>query len=75
MVDLFEFLPGSDEADLESVDLAEPALVAGFGDTGDQVVADLDEQLALGGLGAYQRAAQAGVLVDAGCGVGATACP
>ena len=38
-----------------------------------QVVADLDQPVALGGVGAQQRAAQAGVFVDAGGGVGAAA--
>jgi len=60
---LGEFLAGAGEADLEAVDLAEPALLAGFGDAGVQVVADLDQPWALCGVGAQQRAAQAGVFV------------
>src|SRR5665647_1792381 len=74
LFDLVELLACSDEADLQAVDLAEPAqlqrlieirdnLIAGIaearsegwlGDPGDEVVADLDEALELGGLGAYE---------------------
>ncbi len=57
---------GAVEADLESFDFAEPALTLCFGDAGGEVVADLDEPLALGGIGPEHRAADAGVLVDAG---------
>jgi len=63
LVELREFLAGAGEADLQAVDLAEPALLAGFGDAGVQVVADLDQPWALCGVGAQQRAAQAGVFV------------
>jgi hypothetical protein len=42
-----EFLAGAVEADLEAVDLAEPAVLPGFGDPGDEVVADFDEPVAL----------------------------
>ena len=73
MVELGEFLAGAVEADLEAVDLAEPVVAAGFGDPGDQVVADFEEPVALGGVGAQQWASQAGVFVDAGGGVGAAA--
>ena len=65
LVELGEFLAGAVEADLEPVDLAEPALLAGFGDAGVQVVADLDQPRALCGVRPQQRAAQAGVFVDA----------
>ena len=46
---------------------------AGFGDAGVQVVADLEQPRALGGVGSQQRASQAGVFVDARGGVGAAA--
>jgi hypothetical protein len=36
-----ELLLGASQADLETFDLAEPAFRLGFGDSGDQVVADL----------------------------------
>ena len=49
-VDLGEFVVGSGEADLESFDFAEPAFTFGFGDAGDQVVADFGDALALGGI-------------------------
>ena len=57
---------GAGEADLESFDLAEPAFAFGFGDAGGEVVADLDQAVALGGVGPEHRAADAGVFVDAG---------
>ena len=34
---------GASQADLEALDLAEPAFRLGFGDSGDQVVADVDQ--------------------------------
>ena len=49
-VDLGKFVVGSGEADLESFDFAEPAFAFGFGDVGDQVVADFGNALALGGI-------------------------
>jgi hypothetical protein len=49
-VDLSEFVLGSGEADLESFDFAEPAFALGFGDAGGEVVADLGEAVALGGV-------------------------
>ncbi|RPK70163.1 Tn3 transposase DDE domain protein [Streptomyces sp. ADI97-07] len=39
---------------------AEPALALGFGDAGEEVVADLGESVALGGVGPEHRAADAG---------------
>jgi hypothetical protein len=56
---LLELLPGGGQADLQSVDLAQPALAFGLGDAGDQVVADLDQTVTLGGIGSKERAAQA----------------
>ena len=50
-----EFLAGADEADLQAVDLAEPAFAAGFRDAGVEVVADLDQSRALDGVGLRQR--------------------
>ncbi|MFF9410375.1 hypothetical protein ACF1B0_33340 [Streptomyces anandii] len=47
-IELAEFLHGAGEADLEPFDLAEPAFPLGFGDSGDQVVADLCKPCALG---------------------------
>ena len=70
---LFEFVFGAGEADFEAVDLAGPATVVGFGDSGEQVGVDLGEPWQLGGIGAQQRATQAGVFVLAWCGVGAAA--
>jgi hypothetical protein len=60
LVELIEFLSGAVEADLQAVELAEPALLAGLGDAGDQVVADLDQSGLLSRVWAQQRAAQAG---------------
>jgi hypothetical protein len=70
-VHLGEFLPGGGEADLQALGVTGPALAACFVDAGGQVVADLGQPRVLGGVGAQQRAADAGVLVDAGSGVGA----
>ena len=58
---------------MQAFDFAEPSFAAGFFDSGQQVVADVEEALVLGWVGAQQGAAQAGMLVDAGGGVGATA--
>ncbi|WP_204080156.1 hypothetical protein [Mycobacterium riyadhense] len=49
--DLDEFVLGAGEADLESFDFAEPALVLRFGDAGFEVVSDLNEPGALVGVG------------------------
>jgi hypothetical protein len=54
-VDLGELVLGAGEADLESFDLAEPALALGFSYAGCQVVADLNEPTALGGVGPERR--------------------
>ena len=72
-VDLGEFVVGAGQADLESFDFAEPSFAVGLGDPGDEVVADLCDSLPLGGVWPVHRAAHAGVLVDAGGGVGAAA--
>jgi hypothetical protein len=47
LVDLGELVLGAGEAYLESFDFAEPALLFGFGDAGVEVVADLDQPVAL----------------------------
>lgn len=51
VADLGEFLLGPGEADLQPLDLAEPALAVGFGDPAGQVVADLQQPGLLGGVG------------------------
>lgn len=43
------------------VDLAEPAFALGFGDAGDEVVADLDQAEPLGGVWPEQGAAHTGL--------------
>ena len=48
---------GAGEADLEALDLAVPAVGFGFGDAGEQVVADLFQSRPCGGIRAQQRAA------------------
>ncbi len=48
-VELGEVVVGSGEADLESFDFAGPAFAFGFGDAGDEVVADLGDAVALAG--------------------------
>jgi hypothetical protein len=42
-LELGELVVGGVEADLEALDLAELALFLGFGDAGDEVVADLGQ--------------------------------
>jgi len=48
---LSEFVARSGEADLQAVDLAEPAFTLGFADAGAEVVAELDEAGALSRVG------------------------
>jgi hypothetical protein len=48
---LGEFVAGGGQADVESVDFTEPALVVCFGDAVDEVVTDLDQSGPLGGVG------------------------
>jgi hypothetical protein len=57
-VDLGELVVGAGKADLESFDLTEPAFAFFFCDAGLQVVADLDDAIALGGIGPMHRAAK-----------------
>ncbi|MFD8221762.1 hypothetical protein ACFV2U_51060 [Streptomyces sp. NPDC059697] len=47
-IGLAELLLGASQADLEAFGLAEPAFRLGFGDSGDQVVADLGKPFPLG---------------------------
>ena len=58
-VDLGELVFGSGEADFEAFDFAEPAFVLGFGDAGGEVIADLGDAAALGGVGPVHGASQA----------------
>ncbi|MEU1599975.1 hypothetical protein ABZ468_46145 [Streptomyces sp. NPDC005708] len=58
-VELRQFVFGADGADLEAFDFDEPTLLLGLGDPVDQVVADLDQSVSLGGFGAEERASDA----------------
>ncbi|TWP32702.1 hypothetical protein [Leekyejoonella antrihumi] len=58
---LGEFVIGPGQADLEPFDLAEPAFVFGFADAGEQVVSDLGDAGALGGVGPQHWAAETGL--------------
>jgi len=58
-VGLGEFVVGGGEADLESFGFAGPAFALGFGDAGQEVVADLFEAVALGGVDPQKRAPDA----------------
>jgi hypothetical protein len=73
LVHLGELGAGAGEADFQSFGFTEPAVGLGFGDAGDEVVADLFEAGSGGGVGAQERAAQTAVFVDAGRVVGAAA--
>jgi hypothetical protein len=59
--DLGELVFGAGEADLEAFGFAEPAFAFGFGDAGDEIVADLGDAGPLGGVWPVQGAAQAGL--------------
>ena len=58
-VDLGELVVGAGEADLQSLDFAEPAFAFGFGDAVVQVGADLLEPGALGWVWPQERAPDA----------------
>ena len=73
MVHLPELSRRSSKTDLETAHLAEPAFASGFVDAGSQVVSDLEKAGALSGIGAKQRAANTGVLVNAWRRVGPAA--
>ena len=68
VVDLSELGLRSGEADAQPLNLTEPALAFGLGDAFDEVVADVDQTGPLVGVRPEHRAADAGVLVDAGSG-------
>ena len=57
LVHLGQFGVGAGEADLQALGLAVPAVGFGFGDAGDEVVADLFQPGAGGRIRAQQRAA------------------
>jgi hypothetical protein len=48
---LSELVAGGCKADVEAIDFAEPALLAGFGDAVDEIVVDLDQSGPLGWIG------------------------
>jgi hypothetical protein len=73
LVHLGELAPGAGEADFQALGFAELPGFLGLGDPVGEVAADLGQAGTLSGVGAQQRAAQAGVLVDAGGVVGAAA--
>ncbi len=56
LIELEELLLGASQADLETFDLAEPAFRLGFGDSGDQIVADLGKPCPLGRVRSEERA-------------------
>ena len=58
-----ELVIGAGEADLESFDLAEPAFAFGFGDAGDEVVADLGDAVPLARRWPVHAATQATVRI------------
>ena len=53
-VDLGSLVLGAGEADFPAFSFAGPAYVFGFGDAGDEVVADLGDAGPLGGVGPVQ---------------------
>jgi hypothetical protein len=59
-VGLGELAGGGGEADLESFGFAGPAFAFGFGDAGVEVVADLLQAVALGGVDSQEGAPDAG---------------
>ena len=69
-VDLGELVVGAGEADLQAFGFAEPAFAFGFGDTGEEVVADLGDARALGGVWPVQGAAQVPLTELTGARVG-----
>jgi hypothetical protein len=56
LVGLGELVLGVDKADFEALDFVQPAFVFGFGCAGEQVVADLGDARALGGVGSVHAA-------------------
>lgn len=70
---MFELVFGVRDGDLEAVDFAGPSVLMGFVETGKETRMDLFESWLLCGVDSQHRAADAGVFVDARCGVGASA--
>lgn len=66
VLEALEFGHRGVEADLKSLDLAEPAVGAGLADAFTEVLDDLDEAGLLAGVHLENWAADAGVLVLAG---------
>lgn len=64
-VNLGELVLGAGEADTESFDLAEPAFPLGFGNSGDQVVADLLHPASLGWVRSEEGTSDTCVLMNA----------
>ena len=60
-IELAELLLGAGQADLETFDLAESAFRLGFGDSGDQAVADLGKPCPLGRVRSEERASDTSV--------------
>ena len=58
-IDLGQLVVGDVEADLESFGFAGPAFAFGFGDAGQEVVADFFKSVALGGVDPQERASDA----------------
>jgi hypothetical protein len=73
VVDLGEFAVGAVEADLESFDLAEPALALSLSDAGDEIVADFRNARSLSWIGPVHGASETGVFMNARGGVGTSA--
>lgn len=72
-IELAELLLGASQADLETLDLAEPPFAFGLGDARDEVVANIDQPPALGRVRPEERASDTSVLMDAGGSEGACA--
>jgi hypothetical protein len=60
-VDLGELVAGAGQADLQSLDFAEPAFALGFGDAVMEVVPDLLQPLSLRGVWPQERAPDTGL--------------
>jgi hypothetical protein len=73
VVHLGELVPGCVQVGLAAFGLAEVAVAFGFFDAYRQVQDDLGEAGSLGRIGTQERAADAGMLVDAGGAVSAAA--
>jgi hypothetical protein len=74
-VELGELVVGAGEADLEALDLAEPAFAFGLGDAGQQVVADLLQSGSLRRVWSQERTSDTSMLMNAGTSKSAGAGP